>query len=45
MQRCDWIYQGYKTSDAATQKLYQDYHDFEWGVPQHDEKRLLNSSC
>ena len=41
MQRCDWIYQGYKTSDAATQKLYQDYHDFEWGVPQHDEKRLF----
>lgn len=39
--RCDWIYQGYKTSDAATQKLYQDYHDFEWGVPQHDEKRLF----
>lgn len=41
MQRCDWIYQGYKTSDKPTQKLYQDYHDFEWGVPQHDEKRLF----
>lgn len=39
--RCDWIYQGYKTSDKAMQKLYQDYHDFEWGVPQHDEKRLF----
>ena len=39
--RCDWIYQGYNTSDKATQKLYQDYHDFEWGVPQHDEKRLF----
>lgn len=41
MQRCDWIYQGYNTADKDTQKLYQDYHDFEWGVPQHDEKRLF----
>lgn len=41
MQRCDWIYQGYNTADKDTQKLYQDYHDFEWGIPQYDEKRLF----
>lgn len=39
--RCGWIYQGYNASDKATQKLYQDYHDFEWGIPQHDDKRLF----
>lgn len=39
--RCGWIYQGYNTSDKATQKLYQDYHDFEWGIPQHDDKQLF----
>ncbi len=39
--RCGWIYQGYSASDKATQKLYQDYHDFEWGIPQHDDKRLF----
>lgn len=39
--RCGWIYQGYNASDEATQKLYQDYHDFEWGIPQHDDKRLF----
>ncbi|WP_394977416.1 glutamine-hydrolyzing GMP synthase [uncultured Helicobacter sp.] len=41
LQRCGWIYQGYNASDKATQKLYQDYHDFEWGIPQHDDKRLF----
>nr|WP_324826087.1 glutamine-hydrolyzing GMP synthase [Helicobacter equorum] len=40
-QRCGWIYQGYNASDKATQKLYQNYHDFEWGIPQHDDKRLF----
>ena len=38
---CGWIYQGHNASDKATQKLYQDYHDFEWGIPQHDDKRLF----
>lgn len=41
LNRCGWIYQGYNASDEATQKLYQDYHDFEWGIPQHDDKRLF----
>ena len=41
LQRCGWIYQGYNTKDYATQKLYQNYHDFEWGVPQYEDKRLF----
>ena len=41
LSRCEWIYQGYNAKDFATQRLYQNYHDFEWGVPQHDEKRLF----
>ena len=31
MQRCDW----------ATTKLLRDYHDTEWGVPVHDDRRLF----
>ena len=30
--RCVW---------AATDALYQSYHDTEWGVPLHDDQRLL----
>ena len=41
LNRCGWIYQGYNTADSATQKLYQDYHDFEWGIPQYEDKRLF----
>ena len=41
LNRCGWIYQGYKTADFVTKKLYQDYHDFEWGIPQYEDKRLL----
>lgn len=32
MSRCAWV-----TAD----KIYQDYHDHEWGVPLHDDKRLF----
>lgn len=31
-KRCDW---------ATRDPLYVDYHDNEWGVPQHDEHRLF----
>lgn len=30
--RCAWV-----TED----KIYQDYHDLEWGVPLHDDRRLF----
>jgi len=30
MKRCPWV--------PARNKLYQDYHDKEWGVPVHDDK-------
>ena len=32
MQRCAWV-----TAEA----IYQHYHDQEWGVPLHDERRLF----
>jgi DNA-3-methyladenine glycosylase I len=32
MQRCEW---------AAGNELLQDYHDHEWGVPVHDDRRLF----
>ncbi len=32
IKRCAWV-----TADP----LYQDYHDHEWGVPQHDERYLF----
>ncbi len=41
LERCNWVYQGYNASDLATKKLYQDYHDFEWGIPQHEDRRLF----
>ena len=31
-QRCAWV-----TED----RLYQEYHDREWGVPLHDDRRLF----
>ena len=31
-QRCAW---------CGTDPLYQDYHDQEWGVPLHDDRRLF----
>jgi DNA-3-methyladenine glycosylase I len=31
-QRCAW---------AISSQLYLDYHDSEWGVPAHDDKKLL----
>lgn len=31
-QRCAW---------CGTDPLYQDYHDREWGVPLHDDRRLF----
>ncbi len=30
--RCSWV---------TDSKLYQDYHDFEWGVPVYDDKTLF----
>ena len=33
MQRCDWV-------DLAN-PLYVKYHDFEWGVPVHDEDKIF----
>lgn len=32
MKRCRW---------CGDDPLYQDYHDHEWGVPLHDERRLF----
>ena len=32
MERCPWC-EGFD--------LYRDYHDFEWGVPLHDERALF----
>jgi DNA-3-methyladenine glycosylase I len=32
LQRCNW---------AASDPLYMDYHDNEWGVPVHDDKTLF----
>jgi len=32
MKRCEW---------AGTDKLYQRYHDKEWGVPVHNDKKLF----
>jgi DNA-3-methyladenine glycosylase I len=30
--RCEW---------ARENPLYTDYHDTEWGVPQHDDRKLF----
>lgn len=31
MERCDWV---------STEKIYLDYHDLEWGVPEYDSRAL-----
>ncbi len=35
-QRCPW---------GATDPLLRDYHDAEWGVPLHDDRRLFEFLC
>lgn len=35
-KRCDW---------CGTNPLYVDYHDKEWGVPLHDERKLFELLC
>lgn len=35
-KRCDW---------AGTDPLYVKYHDEEWGVPLHDDRRLFEMLC
>lgn len=32
--RCEW---------CLKDQLYQDYHDYEWGIPVHDDQQLLES--
>lgn len=32
LKRCFW---------AGDEKIYQDYHDYEWGVPVHDDRKLF----
>ena len=32
MKRCDWV---------GAEPIYHDYHDTEWGVPLHDDRRLF----
>jgi DNA-3-methyladenine glycosylase I len=32
MKRCDWV---------GSDPLYVEYHDTEWGVPQHDDRKLF----
>ena len=36
LQRCDW---------CGNDLLYQQYHDEEWGVPQHDDQTLFEFLC
>lgn len=36
LRRCDW---------AGTDPLYVKYHDEEWGVPLHDDRRLFEMLC
>ena len=35
--RCPWA----TDKDEAARKLYEDYHDNEWGVPLHEDKKLF----
>ncbi|WP_323054059.1 glutamine-hydrolyzing GMP synthase [Helicobacter sp. MIT 21-1697] len=35
--RCAWA----TDKDKSARKLYEDYHDTEWGVPLHDERKLF----
>lgn len=37
IKRCDWA----RDNDESACRLYEDYHDNEWGVPLHDDKRLF----
>lgn len=37
IKRCDWA----SDKDEAARKLYEDYHDTEWGVPLHEDKKLF----
>ena len=32
MKRCDWV---------GSEPIYHEYHDTEWGVPLHDDRRLF----
>ena len=34
--RCAW---------SNKDKLYQDYHDYEWGTPNHDDRHLFEMLC
>ncbi len=36
LTRCEW---------AGDDPLYQDYHDSEWGVPLHDNRKLFEFLC
>ena len=35
-KRCSW---------CNVDKLYMDYHDYEWGVPNHDDQHLFEMLC
>ncbi|MDE5603574.1 MAG: glutamine-hydrolyzing GMP synthase, partial [Helicobacter sp.] len=35
--RCPWA----NDKDEAARKLYEDYHDKEWGVPLHEDRKLF----
>ncbi|EGG15324.1 DNA-3-methyladenine glycosylase I [Cavenderia fasciculata] len=37
VKRCGWVPKG----DTESAKLYQEYHDNEWGTPQYDSDRLF----
>ncbi|WP_236096399.1 glutamine-hydrolyzing GMP synthase [Helicobacter sp. MIT 11-5569] len=37
ISRCEWA----KDKDKKANKLYEDYHDKEWGVPLHDDNKLF----
>ena len=32
MKRCDWV---------PRDELYRDYHDNEWGIPEHNDTKLF----
>ncbi|MYB35480.1 MAG: DNA-3-methyladenine glycosylase I [Gammaproteobacteria bacterium] len=36
LTRCEW---------CGDDPLYQDYHDYEWGVPLHDNQKLFEFLC
>lgn len=37
MRRCEWA----TDKDEVARKLYEDYHDTEWGVPLHEDRKLF----